>query len=91
MINWTERAKAYFANNPAPEPEQPAVPDSISTTQLSKIAGINLPTQLLKELGIKPFAQTKTGFFWAKEDVPIIFLKISKHFTDKAKEELNKK
>ena len=88
---WLDRLKAHLANKPVPQPEQPVVPETISTTQLSKIVGINLPVQLLRDWGIKPFAQTKTGFFWAREDVPLILMQISKHFSDKAKEELNKK
>ncbi len=96
-MSWLERLKDHMAKMPppAPKPElqpepQKLVPRTISTTQLSEIAGIHLPSQMLKSLGIQPFAQTKTGFFWAVEDVPIILLKLSKYFSDKAKEELNK-
>ena len=98
-MNWLNRLKDHLANTPEPKPElqgQVFYPDgpvtvrTISTTQLGELAGIHLPSQLLKNLGIRPFAQTKTGCFWAAEDVPLIFLKLSKHFSDKAKEELNK-
>ena len=63
---------------------------TVSTTQLGELAGIHLPSQLLKNLGIQPFAQTKNGCFWAIEDIPLVFLKLSKYFADKAREELEK-
>jgi len=96
-MTWLERLKDHLATMPPPMPKpelqddpQKLMPRTISTTQLSELAGIHLPSQLLKNLGIQPFAQTKNGFFWAVEDVPFIFLKLSKYFTDKAKEELKK-
>jgi hypothetical protein len=96
-MSWLNRLKEHMAKMPPPMPKpelqaepQQVVPRTISTTQLSEIAGIHLPSQMLKSLGIQPFAQTKTGFFWAVEDVPIILLKLSKYFSDKAREELNK-
>ena len=96
-MTWLERAKDYLATIPPPMPKpelqddpQKLMPRTISTTQLGELAGIHLPTQLLKNLGIQPFVANKNGYFWAVEDVPFIFLKLSKHFTDKAKEELNK-
>ena len=63
---------------------------TVSTTELSKIVGFHLSFQFLSDLNIKPFAQTKNGFFWAVEDVPYIFMTLSKHFSQRAKEELNK-
>ena len=63
---------------------------TVSTTELSKIVGLNLSFQFLSNLNIKPFAQTKNGFFWAAEDIPYIFMTLSKHFSQRAKEELNK-
>ena len=96
-MSWLNRLKEHMANMPPPVPKpelqaepQQVVPRTVSTTQLSEIAGIHLPSQLLKNLGIKPFAQTKTGFFWAVEDVPYILMTLSKYFSDKAKEELCK-
>lgn len=96
-MHWLERLKNLLASLPAPMPKpelqvEPKnfAPRTISTTQLSEIAGIHLPSQLLKNLGIEPFTQTKTGFFWAVDDVPLIFTTLSKHFQNKAKEELNK-
>lgn len=63
---------------------------TVSTTELSKIVGFNLSFKFLNEINIKPFAQTKNGFFWAVEDIPYIFMTLSKHFSQRAKEELNK-
>lgn len=63
---------------------------TVSTTELSKIVGFHLSFKFLNELNIKPFAQTKNGFFWAVEDIPYIFMTLSKHFSQRAKEELNK-
>lgn len=91
---WLNRLKEHLASTPEPKPEVQAhemvTSKTISTTQLGELAGIHLPSQLLKNLGVRPFVQTKNGCFWAAEDVPLIFLKLSKHFSDKAKEELNK-
>jgi hypothetical protein len=98
---WLDRLKGHLASMPAPMPKPelqvqvfqsagPVTVRTISTTQLGEIAGIHLPSQLLKNLGVQPFAQTKNGCFWAVEDVPLIFMTLSKHFSDKAKEELNK-
>lgn len=100
---WLNRLKDHISKMPPPVPkpepqvrEQPFPNDAfgnvrtVSTTQLGEMAGIHLPSQLLKDLGMQPFAQTKNGCFWAVEDIPFIFLKMSKHFADKAKEELNR-
>ena len=43
---------------------------TITTTELSNLAGMPLQSKLIKNLGIQPFAQTKTGVYWATEDVP---------------------
>jgi hypothetical protein len=64
---------------------------TITTTELSNLAGMPLQSKLIKNLGIQPFAQTKTGVYWATEDVPDIFMAISKYLREKAMEELNKK
>ena len=100
-MDWLNRLKEHLASMPAPMPKPelqtqifqaggPVTVRTVSTTQLGEIAGMHLPSQLIKNLGIQPFAQTKNGCFWAIEDVPIIFLKLSKYFVDKAKEELCK-
>jgi hypothetical protein len=100
-MDWLNRLKGHIASMPAPMPKPelqvqvfqnggPATVRTISTTQLGEIAGIHLPSQLLKNLGVQPFAQTKNGCFWAVEDAPLIFLKLSKYFADKAREELEK-
>lgn len=102
-MDWLNRLKDQISkippSVPKPEPqvrEQLFANDAfgnvrtVSTTQLGELVGIHLPSQLLKDLGMQPFAQTKNGCFWAVEDIPIIFLKMSKHFADKAKEELNR-
>lgn len=102
-MDWLNRLKEHLASMPAPMPKPvfqmreqvfqaagPVIVHTISTTQLGELAGIHLPSQLLKNLGIQPFAQTKNGCFWAVDDVPFIFVTLSKHFSDKAKEELNK-
>jgi hypothetical protein len=93
-MNWFNRLKEHLVST-KPELQVQAFQAgdavrTISTTQLGEIAGIHLPSQLLKNLGIRPLAQTKNGCFWAVEDVPIIFVTLSKHFSNKAKEELNK-
>ena len=94
-MTWLERAKDYLATIPPPMPKpelqddpQKLMPRIISTTQLGELAGIHLPTQLLKNLGIQPFAQTKNGCFWDVEHIPIIFLKLSTYFANRAREEL---
>jgi hypothetical protein len=100
-MSWLNRAKEHFANMPAPMPKPelqvqvfhdagPVTVRTISTTQLGELAGIHLPSQLLKNLGIQPFAQTKNGCFWDVEDIPLVFLKLSTHFANKAREELEK-
>jgi len=76
------------APEPKPKPQVTAL--TVSTTQLSEIAGIHLPSQMLKNLGIQPFASTKNGVYWSSEDIPHIFMALSKYFSQKAKEELNK-
>jgi hypothetical protein len=101
LMDWLNRLKEHLASMPAPMPKPelqtqdfhhagPVTVRTVSTTQLGELAGIHLPSQLLKNLGIQPFAQTKNGCFWAVEDVPLIFLKLSKYFADKAREELEK-
>lgn len=63
---------------------------AISTTELSYLAGIHLPAKLVKSFGIQPLAESKNGVLWPVESVPEIFLALSKHFRQKATEELNK-
>ena len=94
-MTWLERLKDHLATMPPPMPKaelqddpQKLMPRTISTTQLGELAGIHLPTQLLKNLGIQPFAQTKNGCFWDVEHIPIIFLKLSTYFANRAREEL---
>ena len=100
-MSWLERLKDHMAKLPPPIPKPelqvqvfqnggPVTVCTISTTQLGELAGIHLPSQLLKNLGIQPFAQTKNGCFWDVEDIPLVFLKLSTHFANKAREELEK-
>ena len=100
-MDWINRLKDHLASMPAPMPKPelqtqdfhpvgPVTVRTVSTTQLGELAGLHLPSQLLKNLGIRPFAQTKNGCFWDVEDVPIVFLKLSTHFANKAREELEK-
>jgi hypothetical protein len=102
-MSWLDRLKDHLADMPKPMPKPelqpreqvfqtagPVAVRTMSTTQIGELAGLHLPSQLLKNLGIQPFAQTKNGCFWAVEDVPLIFMTLSKHFSDRAKEELNK-
>lgn len=92
-MSWLDRLKNHLASEPKIESQAPQRFNikTISTTQLGEIAGIHLPSQMIKNLGFKPFAQTKSGVFWAFDDVPFILVALSKHFSDKAKEQLNKK
>ena len=98
-MSWLNRLKDHMASMPAPIPKPelqvqvfhdagPVTVRTISTTQLGELAGIHLPSQLLKNLGIQPFAQTKNGCFLDVEHIPIIFLKLSTYFANRAREEL---
>lgn len=100
-MSWLDRLKDRLASMPLPMPKPelqtqdfhpvgPVTVRTISTTQLGELAGIHLPSQLLKNLGIQPFAQTKNGCFWDVEHIPIVFLKLSTYFENKAREELEK-
>lgn len=52
----------------------------ISTTDLSKFFGLNIPSKFLKELGFNPKFETKTAIVWDKNDLPKMAMRLATHF-----------
>jgi hypothetical protein len=59
--------------------------NTISTSKLSEIIGLHIPIVFLKDLGLKPAHETKTGAMWNESDVDFIFLELGLHFLNKSK------
>jgi hypothetical protein len=58
---------------------------TISTSKLSEIVGLHIPIVFLKDLGLKPAYETKSGAMWNESDVDSIFLELGLHFLNKSK------
>jgi hypothetical protein len=58
--------------------------NTISTSRLSTIVGLQLPIAFLKSLGLEPAYEKYSGAMWNVEDVDEIILEIGLHFVNKA-------
>ena len=59
--------------------------NTISTSKLSEIIGLQLPIVFLKDLGLKPAYETKNGAMWNESDVDSISLELGLYFINKFK------
>ena len=66
----------------------PVRDDLITTSELSKKAGIHLPAIFLKQLGCVSVYDTKTSVMWNEKDVPKILGMVSAYFLEKSLQEL---
>jgi len=54
-----------------------------STTELSAIAGMQVPAALVEKLGVTPAATAIwRGTYWYDDDLPAIWAALSKHFEE---------
>ena len=58
--------------------------NTISTSGLSTIVGLQLPIAFLKSLGLEPAYEKHSGAMWNVEDINEIVLEIGLHFINKA-------
>jgi len=60
--------------------------NTISTTAVSKIIGLQVPVVFLKSLGFKPmFETTGGGAMWNKLEVDAMLMEMGLHFINKSK------
>ena len=67
------------------------VMETISTSELSKIAGISLPVIFLKSIGLKPAFESKVGAMWNKSDVDSILMQVGLYFITKSSKPAKKR
>jgi hypothetical protein len=59
--------------------------NTISTSKISAIVGLQIPIVFLKNLGLEPAYETKNSAMWNESDVDSIFLELGLHFLNKSK------
>ena len=60
--------------------------NTVSTTAISKIVGLQIPVSFLKGLGFKPVFETSNGSaLWNQFDVDSIILEMGLHFINKSR------
>ena len=65
--------------------------ETISTSELSKIAGISLPVIFLKSIGLKPAFENKVGTLWNKDEVDSILMQVGLYFITKSDKSVKKR
>lgn len=58
--------------------------NTISTSKLSEMVGLQLPIIFLKSLGLEPEFETKSGAMWNEDDINSILIEIGAHFINRA-------
>jgi hypothetical protein len=58
--------------------------NTISTSKLSTIIGLQLPIAFLKSLGLEPAYEKHSGAMWNESDINSILIEIGTHFINKA-------
>lgn len=60
--------------------------DTVSTTAVSKMVGLQVPVGFLKSLGFKPVFETANGSaMWNKLEIDLMLLEMGLHFINKSK------
>jgi len=61
--------------------------NTISTSRLSTIVGLQLPIAFLKSIGLEPVYEKHSGAMWSVDKIDEIILEIGLHFINRAETE----
>jgi|APGre2960657423_1045063.scaffolds.fasta_scaffold04860_4 hypothetical protein len=61
--------------------------NTISTSRLSTIVGLQLPIAFLKSIGLEPAYEKHSGAMWSVDKIDEIILEIGLHFINRAETE----